>query len=152
MLLGMFEELRQPRCAAVQRYVRRKREVITIPHGPGQRRHDWLLRTQCVCHQSEEMDDDILCTTYLAVVKLYGFYAREALQDWWVTWGRSIFNLLPESEDEDSDSDDEVDSDEIVVGADVERDGLGYPILSDHLMGEDDDVVRESGAHRRGQR
>ena len=155
ILLGVFEELRQPRCASVQRYVRRKREVATIPHGPGQRRRDALLRSQRAFHQEDELDDEFLCNAYTGFVQVYGFDAREAVQDWWAKWGRSIFLRSPgtgsESEDEGDDVyDDAPVSVPVVVDAEVEREGPTYPIISDPLMGEDDDVVREAEAHRRG--
>lgn len=156
ILLSVFEELRQPRCASVQRYVRRKREVATIPHGPGQRRRDALLRSQRAFHQEAELDDDFLCSAYTGFVQVYGFDAREAVQDWWAKWGRSTFLQSPGtgSESEGEDEDDHDDAPILVpfvVDADVEREGPTYPIISDPLMGEDEDVVREAEAHRRGQ-
>lgn len=156
MLLNAYEELRQPRCASVQRYVRRKREIITIPHGPAQRKRDALLRNQLACHQEDELDDEFLCSTYSGFVQVYGFDAREAVQDWWVKWGRSIFLRSPGSEGESQDEDD--DGYEaaptlvpVVVDAEVEREGPAYPIISDPLMGEDEYILREVEAHRRGQ-
>ncbi|KAG6373066.1 hypothetical protein JVT61DRAFT_7127 [Boletus reticuloceps] len=144
MLLNAFEELRQPRCASVQRYVRRKREVVTIPHGPGQRRRDELLRTQRAYHQEEDLDDEFLYSTYTGFVQIYGFDAREAVQDWWAKWGRSIsICSLSDGEDEEDEP--------IVVDAEVERQGPKYPIISDPLMGDDEYVIREAeAAHRRG--
>ncbi|KAF8554498.1 FAD/NAD(P)-binding domain-containing protein, partial [Imleria badia] len=156
MLLNVFEELRQPRCASVQRYVRRKREVITIPHGPGQRRRDELLRSQRACHQEDELDDEFLCNTYSGFLQIYGFDAREAVQDWWVKLGKSILTRSPNTENEGEYDDDDNDDDApislpVVVDAEVEREGPTYPIISDPLMGEDEDVVREAEAQRRGQ-
>lgn len=152
MLLSVYEELRQPRCASVQRYVRRKREVITIPHGPGQRRRDALLRDQRACHQEDELDDEFLYNTYTGFVQVYGFDAREAVQDWWVKLGKSTLMRSPSTESESEDED--IDYDDVpalapVVDAEVERDGPTYPIISDPLWGEDEDVVREAEAHRR---
>lgn len=136
MLLTVYEELRQPRCATVQRYMRRKREVITIPRGPGQRRRDALLREQRGSfYLGDEMEDDVLCSAYTAFVHVFGFDAREAVQDWWVKWGRSVFSgtggcvdmptMVP-----------------VVVDAEVERDGP---------VDEDDDVTRAVEARQQGQ-
>lgn len=155
MLLNVYEELRQPRCASVQRYVRRKREVTAIPHGAGQRRRDALLRHQRACHLEEELDDEFLCTTYTGFVQVYGFDAREAVQDWWVKWGRSIFIRSPSTESEQEDDDDNDDDHTssilwpLVVDAEVEREGPMYPIISDPLIGEDEYVFREVEALRR---
>ena len=154
MLLNVFEELRQPRCASVQRYVRRKREVITIPHGPGQRRRDQLLRTQRAYHQEDELDDEFLCSTYSGFLQIYGFNAREAVQDWWVKLGKSVLSRSPgpeKSDDDDDDDDGASISLPVVVDAEVEREGPAYPIITDPLMGDDEDVVRETAAQRRSQ-
>jgi len=75
------------------------------------------------------------------------------VQDWWAKWGRSIFLRSPgtgsESGDDEDDYDDAPISVPVVVDAEVEREGPAYPFISDPLMGEDDDVVREAEAHRR---
>lgn len=153
LLLNVYEELRQPRCAAVQRFVRRKRETITLPLGPGQRKRDALLRSQRVSHTEDELDDEFLCSMYTGFIQVYGFDAREAVQDWWVKLGRSKFIQSPSTG-----RDEHVHADiyappmvPIVVDAEVQRDGPAYPIISDPLMGEDDDVVREAEIRRRGQ-
>ena len=147
MLLNVYEELRQPRCASVQRYVRRKRGIITIPHGSGQRRRDELLRNQRSFHQGEELDDEFLLMTYTGFIQVYGFNTREVVQDWWVKLGKSIFTGSEETEQDRVDSPMLV---PLVVDAEVERDGPTYPIISDSLMGEDEDIVREVEACRRG--
>ncbi|KAG9311450.1 hypothetical protein JVU11DRAFT_8565 [Chiua virens] len=142
MLLNVFEELRQPRSASVQRYVRRKREVITIPRGPGQRTRDALLRSQRAYHIGDELDDDFLCNTYMGFVQVFGFDAREVVTRLVVQVGSN------EGEDE-FDDDDVAMSVPVVVDAELERAGPGYPIISDALMGEAEAVVCEAEANRR---
>jgi hypothetical protein len=86
---------------------------------------------------------------------VYGFDAREAVQDWWVKWGRSIFIRSPSTESEQEDDDDNDDDHTssilwpLVVDAEVEREGPMYPIISDPLIGEDEYVFREVEALRR---
>ncbi|KAH0828673.1 hypothetical protein J3R83DRAFT_3040 [Lanmaoa asiatica] len=162
ILLSEFEDLRQPRCAAVQRYVRRKREVVTLPHGLGQRTRDERLRNQRALHLCDAMDDDFLHNTYSGFVQIYGYNALEVVQDWWVTLGRSTFIHSPGTKNKGGDGDEDEDEDEdgdddaptmvpVVVDAELEREGPMYPIISDPLVGEDENVVREAEAHRRGQ-
>lgn len=145
MLLNVFEELRQPRSATVQRWGRRKRELLTIPNGPAQRKRDILFRS----HRTSpaEMDDNYLCKTYSGFVQIFSFDAREAVQDWWVKWGRSILMRSPDTINDDDDGP----LMPIVLDAEVEHDGPTFPIITDSLMGESDDVIREAEAHRRGQ-
>ena len=153
MLLNVYEELRQPRCACAQRYMRRKRAMLTMPHGPSQRRRDAFLRNQRACHQSDGSDDEFLHNTYMRFVQVYGFDVREAVQDWWVKLGRSICMRSPGTESED-DEDVNVDAPTlapIIVDAQVERSYPTYPIISDPVAGEEDAIIREEEARRRSQ-
>ncbi|EGN94432.1 hypothetical protein SERLA73DRAFT_114656 [Serpula lacrymans var. lacrymans S7.3] len=92
LLLSAYEELRQARCAATQASERQKRDFVCLPHGPEQRARDEGFRQarKRALLDWDEADEDFLRETWEEYIELFGFDAREAVEDWWTKWGGAM--------------------------------------------------------------
>ncbi|TFK50464.1 FAD/NAD(P)-binding domain-containing protein [Heliocybe sulcata] len=89
LLLSAYEDLRQHRSHLVQTSESRKRAFTSFPRGLEQETRDRGLRE--AMRQAkldwEEADEDYLREEWREYVDLFGYDAREAVEDWWTKWG-----------------------------------------------------------------
>jgi salicylate hydroxylase len=90
MLLTAYEDIRQPRCAAVQSNERQRRNFFCMPNGPEQHGRDERLGgSRDVLIDWDNTDEEILRTTFADHLQHFDFDAREGVHDWWTKWGKA---------------------------------------------------------------
>ncbi|KAF9230824.1 hypothetical protein BU15DRAFT_56831 [Melanogaster broomeanus] len=90
MLLTVYEEIRQPRCAAVQSTERQRRDQLCLPNGTQQRRRDERLGgSRDVIIDWDNANEEALRTTFADQIQHFDFDAGQGVQEWWRTWGRA---------------------------------------------------------------
>ncbi|KAF9240008.1 hypothetical protein BU15DRAFT_46145 [Melanogaster broomeanus] len=90
MLLTVYEEIRQPRSAAVQSTERQRRDHLCLPNGTQQRRRDERLGgSRDVIIDWDNANEETLRTTFADHIKHFDFDAGQGVQDWWTKWGRA---------------------------------------------------------------
>ncbi|KAF9240010.1 hypothetical protein BU15DRAFT_46029 [Melanogaster broomeanus] len=90
MLLTVYEEIRQPRCASVQSTERQRRDQLYLPNGSQQRPHDERLGgSRDMIIDWDTTNEEALPTTSADYLQYFDFDAGQGVQDWWTKWGRA---------------------------------------------------------------
>ncbi|KAG6833144.1 hypothetical protein H0H87_010858 [Tephrocybe sp. NHM501043] len=94
-LLSAYEELRQARCIATQDWEKRKRAMLTLPHGKEQEERDRKLRKAMSYGEWGHMDETIFKVIWGDEMDLFMFDATEKVEDWWTKWGPLLIRGNP---------------------------------------------------------
>lgn len=88
-LLSAYQELRQDRCAAIQKSEKSKLYFNLLPPGPEQHARDAALSqaAENAAKDWENMPEDMVSREWEEFRDLFGYDAQDAADNWWVHWG-----------------------------------------------------------------
>jgi salicylate hydroxylase len=85
-LLAAYQDLRQARCAAVNRREMANKELVQIPRGPMQHARDEAMR--CAMRAGfDHWDESKLKQQWDEIAEVFAYNAFDASDDWYVSWG-----------------------------------------------------------------
>jgi salicylate hydroxylase len=97
-LLSAFEDVRQPRGAAMLASERDKVAFLALPRGPARAARDAGFRAaMAAAVQLEDVADEAVARSAADFVRQWAYDACEAVDDWWTQWGAIRFP--PDGED-----------------------------------------------------
>lgn len=85
-LLEAFQDLRQERCRIVHQKEYMGFQLVWLPPGPKRDSRDESLRAMMVSGL-QGWDEDKMRWQWEEIREVLGYSAREAAEDWWVSWG-----------------------------------------------------------------
>jgi len=98
-LVEAFQELREERCRIVHEQMLTSCQLAWLPPGPSRDQRDESLRAMATGLQG--WDEDEMRMQCEQILEILGYSAREAAEDWWVSWGilreRSLSTSRPPS-------------------------------------------------------
>jgi salicylate hydroxylase len=99
-LVEAFQELREGRCRVVHEQELMGSQLVWLPPGPHRDERDRSLRAM-VSLGLQGWDEDKMRLQWEELREVHGYSAREATEDWWVSWGilreRCLSASLPPS-------------------------------------------------------